>query len=393
MKTILILLAALTCCGALAQQPLRIPPGLNLPKDSLQRNRLLASLHDLLAGIEAGETAVLPFIAARDRAHTLDLIDEMRGMQQPMRPGGFAFSPSLSAVMPRADSSYMVQITYLSDTSPVARATFRLIAWPLTGRYVFGSPLAWHTATWKTSSMSSGRIHFRGRPDLKKAAPYFRDIVRFDAKLSMRRTWLDYYLCDDVGEALQMLGVDHKADYSGRRRISMSSASGDTSVVVAAFAGGNPFDYDPHDLWHSRLRMVADPATIHKPADEGCAFLYAGSWGMSWPRIFGIFLDSLGNGPQDWLKLYEANYIFYSEGGRSELNAAYVMNALIVQQIEKEQGFAPVMKLLTSGPYKQDNIAYFAALEALTGIKRENFNEEMGRLIRLEQHAGKGKKK
>ena len=62
--------------------------------------------------------------------------------------------------------------------------------------------------------------------------------------------------------------------------------------------------------------------------------------------------------------------------------AAYVINALLVQKIEKEQGFAAVMELLSCGKYEKGNENYFKALEKITGINKANFNAEVWKLVR-----------
>ena len=47
--------------------------------------------------------------------------------------------------------------------------------------------------------------------------------------------------------------------------------------------------FDPHDLWHERLRLVMKSEVINRPVDEGCAYLYGGSWGYTWQEIITKF--------------------------------------------------------------------------------------------------------
>jgi hypothetical protein len=81
----------------------------------------------------------------------------------------------------------------------------------------------------------------------------------------------------------------------------------------------------------------------------------------------------------DWLNLYitTANY----EDGDKPMKVAYALNALIVQKIEREQGFGKVMELLGCGPRQKGDDNYFAALKKITGIDKDNFNAKMRELI------------
>ena len=48
-------------------------------------------------------------------------------------------------------------------------------------------------------------------------------------------------------------------------------------------------NFDPHDLWHTRLSMVISRRAVDHSVDEGCAYLYGGSWGYTWDEILKAF--------------------------------------------------------------------------------------------------------
>jgi hypothetical protein len=64
--------------------------------------------------------------------------------------------------------------------------------------------------------------------------------------------------------------------------------------------------------------------------------------------------------------------------------AEYVINALIVQKIEKEKGFQSVIEFVSCGKYNKENDKYFQALEKLSGINKTNFNQKVWELINNE---------
>ncbi|WP_420583427.1 hypothetical protein, partial [Reichenbachiella sp.] len=142
------------------------------------------------------------------------------------------------------------------------------------------------------------------------------------------------------------------------------------------------FDHlDEHDLWHDRLSLKISRRKVNKPIDEACAYLYGGSWGLSWEEIFDQFYEKVAsNKKTDWTSLKEEPLNFAAT--RAEhLMADYVVNALIVQQIENEKGFDGVWDFLNCGPFEKGNTNYYAALEKLTGISQKDYNKAIWKLI------------
>ena len=128
---------------------------------------------------------------------------------------------------------------------------------------------------------------------------------------------------------------------------------------------------------HERLRYVIGTDKTNRPVDEGCAYSTWGSWGYSWPEVLIKFKKYAGDNPNaDWLNLYIQGTNFV--GGDRAMKIPYALNALIVQKIEKEKGFAPVMELLTCGKKEKGDENYFKPLEKVTGISKANFTLKCG---------------
>jgi hypothetical protein len=181
---------------------------------------------------------------------------------------------------------------------------------------------------------------------------------------------------------LQITGIDYFALYNGfNSNTGLSSQATNRGIILNASTGGNFNFFDPHDLWHARLRRVLDSDSTNKPVDEGCAFLYGGSWGLRWDEIISQFKKYFNSNPgSNWLKLMEDQFDF-GETSAKRLRINYFFNALLIQPLEKKRGFAPVLELLSCGKYEKDNKNYFRVLEKLTGINRNNYNTEIEKLI------------
>jgi hypothetical protein len=63
----------------------------------------------------------------------------------------------------------------------------------------------------------------------------------------------------------------------------------------------------------------------------------------------------------------------------------YVVDALIIQKLEKEKGFSAVWELLNCGKYQEGNENYFKMLEKLTGINKSNYNKKIWELVKNEK--------
>jgi hypothetical protein len=180
--------------------------------------------------------------------------------------------------------------------------------------------------------------------------------------------------------------VSYKLDYNGRSSSTFNTYENNTLLLMSGTDNASFNSFDPHDLWHERLRNVYSRDIINRPVDEGCAYLYAGSWGISWEQILKTFQEKVAsNLKTDWLALasYEANQLNFGENQEKHLMADYVVNALLVQKIEKEKGFNAVVEFICCGKNKKGgNENYFVVLEKLTGINKSNFNESVWALIK-----------
>jgi hypothetical protein len=120
---------------------------------------------------------------------------------------------------------------------------------------------------------------------------------------------------------------------------------------------------------------------INRAVDEGCAYLYGGSWGYTWQEASAKFKKFVSeNANADWIALYTENKVF--DGKEKPMYVPYFLNALIVQKIEKEKGFGTVMELLGCGKREKGDENYFRALEKIAGITKADFNKSMGELVK-----------
>jgi hypothetical protein len=373
MKYVLALLLVLTGVTAFSQsEVLKLSPGLNLPKDSVTRDQLLGSLRDWL-----GQPDKSAFEVPEDRAAMAMLTDEIKGLGD--------FTCYLTNVVALGGERFRVQLAYMrvKDMTPELRACCTVVAQQKEGKFYFSSILKESTEAWKTRTIGNCTFHYRRDLNTKKAAQFQKKIALYDSKLTAAPQAIDYYCCGNFVEASRLMGLEYKSDYNGHAFDAWSGFADNRTVYVSGEKWIDHFsDWDPHDSWHDRLAKIVHSPTINRPVDEACAYLYGGSWRVYSPdEILRRFREYAASHPNaDWVALYKDGTDFVP--GPKILKVSYAINALIVQQLEKEKGFPAVLELLSCGKREKGDANYFTAIKRLTGIDEPQYNQFVWKLIR-----------
>ncbi len=357
---------------------------IHLPGDSMQRVQLITSIDQFL--IQAsGSNKENSFVLKDDLPETSALLDEIKGMGNSTESEKkYFYKCYLTNVVPLDSINYLIQFSYIgsNDSMPILRASFKLVAKKAGDRYLFSSTLKRNTISWRFKNDADFIFYYNGSFNSGKANDYVKKAKEFDKKLHAPEYTTRIYLCDNLSEALDLLGVQYKSDYNGISHDNFSSFENNISLNLIGSNDSDPAFLDIHDLWHDRLHHVVSNNVLNRPVDESCAYLYGGSWGISWPEIFKRFKVYMGTN-KDWLTAFNENKNF-GTNQQYHLYVQYVIGALIVQQIEKEKGFGSVIELLSCGKRENGNENYFQALNKIEGINKSNFNEQVEKLVELE---------
>jgi hypothetical protein len=378
--TCMLLVAAVS--GSFAQDTgVIIPKNVNPPQDSVTK-QIISALNGFLAHKEKPNKDN-SFVLKEELLETSALLDEMKGMEQnaSQKDAGF-YKAYLTNLVKQDADNYAIQLSYIgvTDGAPLMKASFTVLAKKARGSFFFYSPLRQNTSTWKTKKIGYITFKFKDTLNAADAKAFVKNVALLDKKLKSDKP-IVHYCCDSFLEAQQLLGVNYKADYAGVVNNNLTANENGQSLIINGWNSGQ-HRFDPHDLFHDRLRTVMSSDIINRPVDEGCAYLYGGSWGKSWPEVSAMFYAYVKDNPNaDWLQLYLDGKNYHDDGGKI-FKISYMINALIVQKLEKEKGFAAVMELLGCGKREAGDANYFKALEKLTGINKANFNAEVSKLIK-----------
>jgi hypothetical protein len=378
--------ALLLCASCAAQAPhsrVVINPGLLLPQDTLVARRLIAALDSfLIAAQNPDEANTLVF--APQKLETYILLDELKGIENSRRfQNQYFYKPYLSNVVPMSGRRFRVQISYIGTIQEMAvtAGNYELIAHPTGDSYTFASLLAHNTRNWKKLIAGNTTFYYQNSINERSVKAYRQLSESLDQKLNTRNKQCIIYLCEDFVEAQKLIGMPYKLDYNSYDKNALSYVSGNQKLIISGDLSPTLETFDAHDLWHDRLSLAISRSKVNKPIDEGCAYLYGGSWGLSWNEILMRFKEKVAaDKSTDWAALKEKPLNF----GISEeehLMADYVVNALLIRKIEQEKGFAAVWEFLCCGPAEKGHRNYYSALEKLTGITRENYNTRVWELV------------
>ncbi len=383
MKRITILIALVGMAFSSSGQFLVIPKEIRLTIDSVTKRQLFESLNHFLDQKE-GPNKNNTYVLKDDLPAMSAFLDEMKGMDKNAKlKDDHFYKPFVQNVVDVGNNNLLVQLTYMgyAEGLPILRASFRLMAKKDGDKFYFYSVLNRNTAAWKVKKIGYIYFYFKDSLNVHEAKAYLEFVNACNKRLDVKAEPISYYECNNFPEVLQVLGVDYKSNYTAIRYDDITAHENNTTVEINGGYTEN-YSFDRHDLWHDRLHMVLSTSKINRPVDEGCAYLYGGSWGTPWPEVVAIFKKYAAEHPDaDWLKLYHGNVRFNADPEKP-FYVAYFINALIVEKIEKEKGFAPVMELLGCGKRQDDEDNYLKALEKVSGISKGDFNATFWQLLK-----------
>ena len=361
---------------------LKLNPNIILPKDSITSKKLTTSLNNFLISAQKSNEEN-KFVFEGQKIETFIQLDEIKGIEKNEQyKDEFFYKPYLTNVVLQKDNNYLIQVSYIGIAANTAllRASFEFIAYNANNSFTFSSPLLQNTKNWKVQKVGNNIFHYQNSINKNKLKEFNKLASTFDLKLQLMNKITDYYCCENIIEMQKLIGVNYKSDYNGRTESVWSSSFIDRTLIILGNNNSNFNEFDPHDLFHDRLSLVIPRNKVNKSVDEGCAYLYGGSWGFSWSEIFKSFKEQIVNNKNtNWIDIKETPKMFMT--GNYPNSADNIVNALLVKKIEKEKGFKGVWELLNVGPFKKGNEKYYNTLEKLTGITKFNYNEKINELI------------
>lgn len=340
----------------------------SLKRDSTQKRAVLSALDAFLKQIPEIKTDSAN--TTLQQLGTLALTDEMKD-------SGLTWQ--VINLVRLNDSMYRIQL--LAFKRNEINSSISLMAVKRQENYSIQSPLTWNMRGWKQYRLQQFCFYYDRSINKSKAKQFAKKFKQLNRVIGTEFRQTYFLTCDDLSEALRLIGVSYKANLTGLNSGSVSQKGKNCLLISDGNFTSRFKALDPHDFWHYCLYKWKPRTSWNRSVDEGCAYLFGGSWGLSWHQIlqqFHRFADTTSN--SNWLELYEKPFEFTGSNTKP-LYVAYVLNALIIQRMQSDSGLDGVRALLASSSDQKGNENYFRILEASTGISRINFNSRMNDLI------------
>ncbi len=325
------------------------------------------------------------FVNPEAKEQTAMLLNEIKNLQKRHKKEENVI-PYLTNLIPIGKTDYMLEISFMSiqNKKPVLHAIVNFMANPQDDSFLFSSPLQYNTKDWYSINDGYVTSFYQDEANSNYASQYLKYTKKFDKLLngSMPTTYYFCKSCNTTPDLLRLIGLKYSELYNGKNwpMIDFNGTKKKFNFYTNRYFHNKEIA-DPHDLFHSRAYRVIPKEKRNRFMICGCAYLYGGSWLISWTDIQKRFKTTVDYKKQkDWLKLYFDRYNFGVSKARHLLVTQFI-NALIIQKVEKEQGFLAVKKLLASGNIYKNREEFFHILEDVTGINEKNFNKKVSKLI------------
>ena len=287
------------------------------------------------------------------------------------------FQATLINLYPIEDNQYLLTISYTKNDEIGRILTF--LAKENNGNIVFANPLHYNTKLWKTTTIGTITYFFQDTIDTKRAELFDRKNHSIAQKLNLPvRNW-DMYMCRNFQETMQIQGYVYEYLKNGK----FNSGSIMDPKTLFSCMNDEDFSHDALHIYASEIRGK------ERNANAECGLAYY--WGNAYHTgIVGKAPDLeelipalqqylLSHKDVKLLELFEKSPNVLAEYGYPwPVNVNRVIAGVICREIEKQKGTEGIIELLKCG---RGNDNLFKATEKLIGINRNNFEEEVYKLI------------
>lgn len=366
-----------------AQNHLIIDSDIRLPKDSLEGAQLISNLNDLLLDCKDDNENSL-WILPSEKSETKILLGEIRDIYK--RDSTQSVKPYLLGLESLSDGkSYLVQISYINlyHDQLSLEGIINFIAHNDGRKFLFSSPLRRNTKDWSTIEKGNLVFHYQN-PDAENIInEKIGYTIEFNKQLGITQTREEFYFSDtreSLSQILQLLGIQYSKNYNGLTWNSIFFSLDEINISVWTQRLSRKQSFDPHYLYH-RIAGIAipDEKENYNMICAGASY-YSSCWGMNWEEIKLLFKEKMSDKNNDWLELYFKRHNF-GKSRKEYILVTSLINGLIIEKVEKEQGFSAVKELYASGNMYKNKEQFFNELERISGINEKNFNKKIGRII------------
>lgn len=289
------------------------------------------------------------------------------------------YQAQLINLYPVEDNQYMLTLAYLNNEELGRILTF-LAKYNNDGSIVYCNPLKYNTKHWKTAIIGTVTYFYPDTIDVERAELFDQKNIAIAQKLNLPVRHWNMYMCRNFQEVTQIQGCVYDYMHNG---IFNSGYIMDPETLFSCMSDED-FSHDVLHIYASQIRQRQQRNGIGE-----CGLAYY--WGNAYhPGITGKAPDMEDLLPvlQEYiqshkdvklLELLEKSPNILAEYGYPwPIHVNRIIAGVICREIEKQKGTEGILELLKCG---RGNDNLFKATEKLIGINRDNFEEEVHKLI------------
>lgn len=359
MRIIITVLFLTLIISNIYSQEIKIIEGVRIKLKDELKSQFIENINGFLTSKNQDST-MNKYVDPQNYTTYKEIFDELKNIELDVESAdSIYYQPYLINFVSHSDTTHLITISFRSIDREKARID--LLALNREGQFVFLNPFEFNVQDWNTERIGDIQFYFRGKLNYSQAKDFEKHNTLLANFFSISPYSIKYFKCRDLQEVYQLFGITYHIDITGIKRGCV------TITNENIFVSGTNSDEYKHDLTHFYFGLQIPKEKRNWVAEEGYNINLTDYWGFSTEDNYTFLKEYLKNNDVTPLEIFENNRIM-----RSPIPTKMPVAAVILRMIEREYGKDGILKMIGCGNTDDD---FFSALESLTGITKQNFNE------------------
>ena len=356
----------------------QLKPAKNINLDSFVpiavQHKILTAMDTLLVHISKGK--INPDeINSDGAALNNSIISSLNGAgYDPFTKDSTFYKPQLINLYALSVNQYFASVAFTGSDNTI-RLVFDFYVDIKSDKVTFSIPLHYHTKNWRTIVIGNITYHYNDHINMANAQSFNAKNTKIATKLGLKPERLDFYLCDNYQQVLELMGYSYDSQSAGV----VNEGYGVDEHTIFSIMHNEDFS---HDLFHHYAGKVrVNPR--NSAAEEGVAY----NWGNAYyaddnghmispEQLVPELKIYLEQHPQiSLLELFTKNPPVLTH----QTKVRSLLSSIICKEIEKENGVNAIKELINCGTGDGN---YFTVVNKFININPSNFNIKVAELIK-----------
>ncbi|MCX6270947.1 MAG: hypothetical protein NTU44_06955 [Bacteroidetes bacterium] len=380
-KILFLIFYLLTIGTTNAQTSIFKPNLLKYEMDSLTKTKILTSLDSLFSQIKRGK--IDDNLINKDNSElSISTFKSFSGIEENKQDSIPDFyKKQLLNIYQISTNQFWITLAFIGNKNietPILKNIINLVVTNTANNITFSIPAKYLTNTWNRKTVGNVTYIFRSKINLDRATLFNAKNTRIATKLGLQPEKLNFYLCNNYQEILQLLGYEYDLDANGQTR----DGYGVDANTIFSIMNNEDFS---HDIFHYYSAKIRGDIKRNRTVEEGIAY----SWGNAYyTKANGEMVEQKellqelrnylkANTKTSLLEIFNNDTKIFSNLP-AEISVKSTIASLLCDEVERKKGLEGIITLIKCGR-GDDN--FFKTLNDLTSINQNNFDIQVMKLI------------